>query len=391
MHPFFEPLSDREAMLLLTTLTVGGSNETGIFRHMGEAAGRLDAKAKELLGIAKDKRVPFMVAQIKQAISFKGLRGVEKVDPSWILQGMRGESPRVVAAILISMPPQTVRSVLKRLPPGIRKNLPPKDELKRVPVELVRAVRQIFESRFHAMPESMQGKTFGFKDLIHLERRELYRLMRDLGLVELGQAFVAVGKLALAELCRRLPRAKAEELILAVRSASQVDAPDLKSAQRFLSRVVVNFNDTEEFFHNAGLWRISKACLIEDMTFRQAFRQRMPRDAGELWMGFIDKASEMAELTPELSKRLQDTILLRAKDLSKRQILSARWAQLEITYHDPAFAAQFERDDSMARAPFADQMNAAASAAADAAEPPEDDAGGPAPLDDDDGEPPESA
>src|SRR5437773_78399 len=123
MHPFFEPLSDREAMLLLTTLTVGGSSETGIFKHMpAEAAARLDAKAKELLGIAKEKRVSFMVAQIKQAISFTGLRGVEKVDPSWLLRGMRGESPRVVAAILISMPPQTVRSVLKRLPPGIRKN-----------------------------------------------------------------------------------------------------------------------------------------------------------------------------------------------------------------------------------------------------------------------------
>jgi hypothetical protein len=91
---------------------------------------------------------------------------------------MRGESPRVVAAILISMAPTTVRSVLKRLPPGIRKNLPPRDELKKVPVELVRAIRQIFESRFHAMPESMAGKTFSFRDVIHLERRELYRLTR---------------------------------------------------------------------------------------------------------------------------------------------------------------------------------------------------------------------
>src|SRR5688572_9632479 len=164
MHPFFEPLSEREAMLLLTTLTVGGSNETGIFRHLpGDAGQRLDGKAKELLGIAKEKRVPFMVQQIKQAMSFKGLRGVEKVDPSWILQGMRGESPRVVAAILISMAPNTVRSVLKRLPPGIRKNLPPKDELKKVPVELVRAIRQIFESRFHAMPELTAAKAFGFK------------------------------------------------------------------------------------------------------------------------------------------------------------------------------------------------------------------------------------
>ena len=27
MHPFFEPLSERDAMLLITTLTVGGRDE----------------------------------------------------------------------------------------------------------------------------------------------------------------------------------------------------------------------------------------------------------------------------------------------------------------------------------------------------------------------------
>ena len=66
----------------------------------------------------------------------------------------------------------------------------------------------------------------------------------------------------LAELCRRLQRSKAEELILAVRRASKTDAPDLKTAQRFLSRVVVNFDDTEEFFQKAGLWRVSEAASL---------------------------------------------------------------------------------------------------------------------------------
>lgn len=342
MHPFFEPLSDRETMLLLTTLTVGGSDQTTIFQYLEpESAARVSEKARALLAIDKDKRVPFMVKQIKQALSFRGLRGVERVDPSWLLQAMRGESPRTVAAILITLPPTVVRSVLKRLPPGVRKNLPPKEQLKDVPLDLVRAVRQIFESYFHAMPAA-SGKYFSFRDVIHLDRPELYQLMRDLGLVELGQAFAAVGRMALAELCRRLPRSKAEELIMAVRRSSQVDTPDLKTAQRFLSRVVVNFDDTEEFFQKAGLWRIGKACMLESEDFRAAFKQRMPRDAGKLFDEFIAKASDMGDLQTDQLQRLQDSVVVRVMILSEMGTISARWSQLTLELHDPDFVSKIK-------------------------------------------------
>ncbi len=334
MHPFFEPLDSRETMLLLTTL-MAGSEETAAFRHLpADTRARVQQKADALLALPSEKRVPFMVQQLKQLIGFRGLRGVEKVDPSWILHGLRGESARVVACVLITLPPPTVRSVLKRLPPGIRKKLPPKNEIKGVPPELVEAVRQIFESRFHEMPEP-SPKGFAYRDVVQLEKTDLFRLMRDLGLIELGQAFVAVGKMALAELCRRLPRDKAEELILAVRSASLIDVPDIKNAQRFLSRVVVNFTDSEEFFQKAGLWRMAKASLIEDDAFREGFRQRLPRDAGQLFFTYMEKAGEIEELSPEMLQRLQDSVLMRIRELSKQGAIEARWRDMQMLFHSP--------------------------------------------------------
>lgn len=326
-------------MLLMTTLSVGGAESLDIFQHLpADVAARMREKAQALQQIESQKRVPFMVKEMKEALNFKGLRGVEKVDPSWILQALRGESPRTVATIMISLPPQVIRSILKRLPSGIRKNLPPKEDMKNVPVELVRSVRQIFESRFHAMPQ-LPGRDFTFADTLHLERKEIYYLLRDLGLAELGQAFVAVGKRALAELCRRLPRSKAEELIMAVRRSSRVDMPDLKTAQRFLSRVVVNFDDTEEFFQKAGLWRLAKAALLESETTQVAYRQRMPRSAGETFAGYLVKAADMEDLTEEKLRRLQDGILLRVKELSKSGVLSPRWAQRNFIFNDPDFEA----------------------------------------------------
>src|SRR5881296_1083498 len=98
MHPYFEPLDDRETMLLLTTLTVGGSAEVAVFAHLPEPSrSKVQQKAQALLAIPAEKRVSFMVHEIKEALQFKGLRGLERVDPSWILQGLKGESPRVVA------------------------------------------------------------------------------------------------------------------------------------------------------------------------------------------------------------------------------------------------------------------------------------------------------
>ena len=59
MHPFCEPLQDREATLLLTTLTVGGSDDVTIFQHLPpEARARLDEKAQALLGIVPDVGEP---------------------------------------------------------------------------------------------------------------------------------------------------------------------------------------------------------------------------------------------------------------------------------------------------------------------------------------------
>lgn len=334
MHPFFDPLDTRETMLLLTTL-LAGSEETSVFRHLPvNDRDKMLQKADQLLQLPSEKRVPFMVHELRQAISFRGLRGVEKVDPSWILHGLRGESARVVACVLITLPPPTVRAVLKRLPPGIRKKLPPKHEIKQIPVELVRAIRQIFESRFHEMPEP-SPKGFAYRDVVQLEKSDLFRVMRDLGLVELGQAFVAVGKMALAELCRRLPRDKAEELILAVRSASLIDVPDIKNAQRFLSRVVVNFTDSEEFFQKAGLWRMAKASLIEDDAFREGFRQRLPREAGQLFFTYMEKAGEIEELSPEMLQRLQDSVLMRVRELARQGLIEARWSDMQMLFHSP--------------------------------------------------------
>jgi hypothetical protein len=141
------------------------------------------------------------------------------------------------------------------------------------------------------------------------------------------------------ELCRRLPDSSAQELIEAVRAASQGgDVPDPRSAQRFLSRVVVNFEDTEEFLQKAGLWRLAKAFCPLPVLHQRVLCQRLPRRAGSLLTAYIAKAEEMGDITPESVQRLQDAILSRVVLMSRAGTLSAAWGTTPIHFHDPASA-----------------------------------------------------
>ena len=338
MHPFFAPLSAHEATLLLTLLTVGGSEQLDCLAHLTpEVRDRLEAKAQALDAIPSDRRMQLMVLELKNLLASSGQRGVERVDPSWILHHLRGETPRVVASILLGLPRPLQRSVYQRLPNAIKTQLPRKDELRRTPTEVTHTVRQRFALRFHPMP--MPGPApQRFADCIYLVRRELHGVVRSLGLIELGQAFVAVGKVALAELCRRLPRPQAEELVHAVKVASQVDLPDLNQAQWFLSRIVGNFENTEEFLQKSGLWRLAKAARLEAPDWRQAMAQRLPRRAAQQWLGFIDRAAEVPSLDQTALERLQDAILVRFVVLARRQRLSSAWATASLAYFDPAAA-----------------------------------------------------
>ena len=347
MHPFFEPLSQRDAMLLLTTLTIGGREETSLFQMLPEASRHeLEQKANALLSLDSDRRVSFMVNQIKEALASTGGRGLDAIDPSWLAHELASESPRIVAAILVTLPAKTIKSIAKRLPPTLREKLPRKKEVESISPTILRAMRQQFESRFAIMPTVPALKSFSFRDIIRLERKELSILMRTIGLVELGQAFVSVGKMALIDFCRKLPKEEANELIEAVKRSHTMDEAERKSAQRFLSRVVGTFDDQEEFFHKAGLWRLAKSSLLEDPSFQLALSQRLPRDPGMIYRRLIDTAKDMDDLTEGLITRFQDSILLEIPSLVERGKLNPKWTQVPMNLHDPERATSAQGPES---------------------------------------------
>ncbi len=352
MHPFFAPLSERESMLLLTALTIGGSHETELFSLLPAPSGqRLQDKAQQLLQISADKRVPFMVREMKRALKADTSHGLELIDPSWLAHELKETLPSLVACILLTLPQPTVRSILKRLPESTREALPPKSNVRQTPEEVRKTLRQLFEQRFTPMPGPM-GKELTFPALIHLQRKELLTLTHSLGLLEAGQAFVAVGPMALRELCRRLPHEQTEELIQATREAAQTDPSELRSAQRFLARVSSSFDDSSEFLYKAGLWRLAKSSLPESPQLRTQLSQRLPREPGLIFLEYVEKMANKHDLTEKVLLRFQDSVLLKVRELSEKGLLSKSWADLPARLHgtttehenDPTPADDFLND-----------------------------------------------
>jgi len=334
MHRLFQPLQREHVTMLLTLLTQGGQHEFDLLDLWDDpAVPTIKEKLALLLQIPGDKRALFMAHELKKLMAEPSMRGLEQVDASWIVQTLQSEEPRTIAVILISLPPNQLKSVIEKLPIELRKRLPPKDEMKSVVPQVVRSVRLAFEQRFAPMPVTVD-KEFSFRDIIVLDPPELMFLLRSLGLDELAQAFVSVVRYALAELCKRLLREYAEELIAAVKRVKSGDAMELKSAQRFLGRVLTNFNDTDELSRKAGLYRLSKAMSIEQPPFLLAFYQRLPKAWGAQLESYIHKVQEMSETDEERARRLQDGVLRSVNEMAKTNQISQRYLEYPFAFHN---------------------------------------------------------
>src|SRR4051812_43148644 len=133
------PLDRRQQTLLLTMLSFGGSVSKELFQFLpDDAAAAMASKAAKLDEIPKEKRVPLMVRELKQMMTFRAIKGLEGVEPSWLAAGFKGESPRIIAIALMHMPSSIQKQIVARLPDAVREALPARDQLKQVPMSVVK-------------------------------------------------------------------------------------------------------------------------------------------------------------------------------------------------------------------------------------------------------------
>lgn len=313
-------------------LSFGGSQSKELLSLLpDDEAHALAAKAAKLEEIPKEKRVPLMVRELKQTMTFRAVKGLEGVEPSWLSAAFKGESPRIVAIVLMHMPSSITKQVVARLPEAVRDAMPSREELKRVPMSVVKLVRARFDAKFASMPLERDVAELRFADLVLLTAKELVSVVRHVGADEIACAFLAVGKRALAEFLSKLAPEDAEELIAAVRRADIKDQMELKAARGFLGKVLEGFNNTDELFQKAGLYRLARAISVEDGTYTRQISQRFPRAHGRLLGEYLAKVRENGLDEPQV-RRLRDMVLDVVVNLSRRGKIEARYGQAAVKY-----------------------------------------------------------
>jgi hypothetical protein len=355
----FYPLSPRLTMLLGTIFTQGGEEDLHIIDHLSdEDAYLVRERAQALLEIDGQKRAGIVAQEMRRQFQFRSLIGLDQIDPSWLLAALRGEQPITIGIILAQLSASTRTRILSQLPPAVQEKVPTKEDLKNTRLEVMRVVRQIFESKFATMPVPPSEPTnFYFKDISLLDGRELVQLIRALGLEELGAAFFTIGRRKLGELCTRLGQDAAEELVGAVKQTEVRDGLDMEEANSTLTRLLLNLKLDEarglspeeakerfqrELFQRAGLFRLAKGMRAERPSFVQQIAQRLPRSHGRLLRTFIDKMDDVTPYDDVKVRRLQDLVLVRVEKLAARGKVNPKYLKFTFCYWGDEQAAPVE-------------------------------------------------
>lgn len=342
---YFYPLSPRLTMLLATIFTHGGKDDLYLLDLLpDDDMYSVKEKAEGLLEVDGEKRAAIVAREIRRQVQFAGLAGLEAVDPSWLLAGIRGEQPRTIGIILSQLSAGARSRIMAQLPAAVRAHVPGKEELSETRLEMMRIVRQRFETKFVPMPAPPGAPTaFYFKDIALLEARDLVQLVRALGIEQLAAAFWTIGRRKLAELCTSLGQRAAEELISAVKNTAPEDAMELYEANELLRRVLpgsrVDGTGTEakerfqqELFQKAGLFRLAQACRAERPAFVQQLAQRIPRSHGQLLKSYVYRLGEDPDVDLPKLHRLQDQVLFRVERLAERGKVNPRYLRFEFCY-----------------------------------------------------------
>jgi hypothetical protein len=331
----FYPLSPRLTVLLSTIFAQGGEGDLHLINYLDEEdAEFLRERAEALSSLDGRQRAAIIAAEMRRQFQFRGVIGLDQVDATWLLAGLRGEHPQTIGIIISQLSAHTRGRILSSLPPEVAAKVPKKEELRNLKLEVMRVVRQLFEAKFATMPMPPSEPTnFYFKDIVLLDHSEILQLVNALGVEELGAAFLTVGRRKLAELCQKLGNDAAELLVAAVRQTAKQDAMPLEEANALLQRMLVDLKNDgirpsmsprpsgqlhQDLFRSAGLLRLAKATSKEKPTVLQQLAQKLPRGHGRLLRSYVDKIDDLFTSDDRKIKRLQDLILYRVEKLAAR-------------------------------------------------------------------------
>ncbi|MBL8949391.1 MAG: hypothetical protein JNK82_01350 [Myxococcaceae bacterium] len=260
-------------MLLLTAVTFGGNESVEAFDHLpDEESEILKHRARGLLEIPREQRIPLLVQEIKRLITARR-RQLGSGEPPRLAKVLENERSALVEVILKALPVTLAVAVRKEMP-------------QRAPVKLKREVRQDILSIVRwkledALKEaSPKVGVFKFSDLLTLQQRDLLTICDRMGARALATAFAGLNDEEQAKVFNALPP---DQKSLAQRASEAGKTRKLTEGD---SRTVLEMYGAVENpsagMRSAGAQRLARACLAQGQDFAVKLIDRHTGELGKL-------------------------------------------------------------------------------------------------------------
>ncbi|MBS2032832.1 MAG: hypothetical protein JST54_33470 [Deltaproteobacteria bacterium] len=306
---FFTNLTKRQSMLLLTAVTFGGAEGAAAFDHLpDDEAEVLKERAERLMQVPREKRIPFLVQEIKRLVMGRKGGDLRGADPRQVVEALRGERPALAEVILRALPAQLADQVRNELPPA-------KVKLTReVRPEILQVIRWHFERQLQKLAPRQAG--FLFPDVHNLSAKDLLTLADHLGADELGPALAGLEPAARDELLKGF---SAEQRALAAKVAGSSAARRLPGPEA--EAMVKDYvgEDPRHAVRRAGLRRLVRACLAESPEFASRLAERHRDELGRMLIGGI--RAERVHGRPKNGERLKVDVVARLEHLAERGLV----------------------------------------------------------------------
>ncbi len=242
-------LSKQQAMLVLTAVAFGGPASLQALERLPEGQEQLlTVRAREILELPRERRVPYLVQEIKRLVASKRTDWLQGASAARVAAALQGERASVVEVVLRALPASLARDArlaLRHTPVKLAREIRP---------ALLAALRSQFEDRLARTPPPPDPS---LSDLPRLSAAELEALCDALGARSLATALAAVGG---AERDEHLARLSPKQRDAAERGGSAGPRINRVLARQRLDQAFAS-SDPQQAVRDLGLRRLARACL----------------------------------------------------------------------------------------------------------------------------------
>jgi hypothetical protein len=269
----------------------------GFLTEARQVAVRADVEKASAL--PREQRIAWSAREARRLSSARLRRGLEGVDPSWIVEGLRGESPGVIAASLRFLPTPVRRNVERHLPRKVREALPDRKAMAEVDKVWLVRVRELLDRQvLELIPDLRAGVT--------VEVPQLEAALRRFGEAEAALGLQQVGRAALARFLGSLDDERAAAVKEVLKGATGCSEGRTRRAERFWGRAAGGEDSTEAIALRSGLWQL--AHVLVDAEFGARLRGvyvYLPHS----WVQELDRLEEVVKpAEPGFSEALMNQL-----------------------------------------------------------------------------------